>query len=212
VGGTKLSKGTIADWFNLCREVCMVSMDDRYRSMGKIGGPGHVVEIDECKIGRRKYHRGRIVEGNWILGMIDRNTKEVRMAVCPGNQRDADTLYRLISDHVEISSTIHTDCWRGYNGLMVRGFAAHLTVNHSYHFVDPVTGVHTNTIESQWRSFRRRLSRGVFEKMTLNCTLPNIFGEGIARAATQTLSTNSWTIFEQCILRREFINFNFFVY
>ena len=132
------------------------------------------------------------------FGHDHRNTKEVRMAVCPGNQRDADTLYRLISDHVEISSTIHTDCWRGYNGLMVRGFAAHLTVNHSYHFVDPVTGVHTNTIESQWRSFRRRLSRGVFEKMTLNCRLPNIFGEGIARAATQTLSTNSWTIFEHC--------------
>jgi len=54
-------------------------------------------------------------------------------------------------DHGEITSTIYTDCWRGYNGLMVRGFAVHLTVNHSHHFVDPVTGVHMNTIESQWR-------------------------------------------------------------
>ena len=71
----------------------MISMDDKYRSRGNIGGgPGLVVEIDECKIGRRRYHRGRIVEGNWILGMIDRNTKEDRMAVCPGNQRDADTI------------------------------------------------------------------------------------------------------------------------
>ena len=78
----------------------MISMDDKYRSMGKTGGPGHVVEINECKIGRWKYHRGPIVEENGILGMIDRNMKEVRMAVCPGNQRNADTLYRLISDHV----------------------------------------------------------------------------------------------------------------
>ena len=112
----------------------MISIDDKYRSMGKIDGPDHVVEIDECKSGRRKYHRRHIVEGNWILGMIDRNTKEDRMAVCPGNQRDADILYHLISDHVEITTTIHTDCCRGYNGLMVRGFAAQLTVNHSHHF------------------------------------------------------------------------------
>ena len=39
-------------------------------------------------------------------------------------------------DHVEITSTTHTDSWSGYNGLMVRGFVAHLTVNHSHHFVD----------------------------------------------------------------------------
>ena len=43
--------------------------------------------------------------------------------------------------HMEITSTIH----------MVRGFAAHLNVNHSHHFVDSVTGVHTNTIKSQRR-------------------------------------------------------------
>ena len=44
-------------------------------------------------------------------------------------------------DHVEITSTIH----------IVRGFAAHLTVNYSHHFVDSVTDVHTIAIESQWR-------------------------------------------------------------
>ena len=44
--------------------------------------------------------------------------------------------------------------------MVVRGFAAHLIVTHSYYFVNPVTGFHTNAIESQWRSFRRRLSRG----------------------------------------------------
>ena len=33
-----------------CRKVCMISMDDEYRSRGKIGGPGHVVEIDHVEI------------------------------------------------------------------------------------------------------------------------------------------------------------------
>ena len=38
VGGAKLSSRTITDWFNLYREVCMMSMDDKYRSREKIGG------------------------------------------------------------------------------------------------------------------------------------------------------------------------------
>ena len=40
VGDAKLSPRTISEWFNLCREVCMISIDVKYRSMGKIGGYG----------------------------------------------------------------------------------------------------------------------------------------------------------------------------
>lgn len=53
-----------------------------------------------------------------------------------------------------------TDCWRGYAGLDQQGFE-HFTVNHKYHFVDPDTGANTQTIESNWRPLRKRLSRGV---------------------------------------------------
>jgi hypothetical protein len=49
----------------------MLFMEDKYGTRGKIGGPNLVVQIDECKILRQKFHRGRVVEGNWILGMID---------------------------------------------------------------------------------------------------------------------------------------------
>ena len=156
----RLSHRTVADWFSYCREVCMVSMGTKQRNRGRIGGPGHVVQIDECKIGRRKFHRGRIVEGNWILGMIDIVMNEVRMEVCPNNNRDANILYNLISQHVDLASTIHTDSWRGYNGLLAGGFAAHLRVNHSVTFVDPQTNAHTNNIELRWRALRHRLSRG----------------------------------------------------
>ena len=34
----------------------MISMEDKYTSRGKIGGTGHMVEINECKIRIRKYH------------------------------------------------------------------------------------------------------------------------------------------------------------
>ena len=84
--------------------------------------------------------------------------KEVRMAICPNNRRDAQILYDLVSKHLELTSTIHTDAWRGYNGLFAGSFANHLTVNHSLHFVDPITHVHTNNIESHLRSLRHRRS------------------------------------------------------
>ena len=43
-------------------------MGNLYKEEGHIGRPGTVVEIEECRIGRRKYDREHIVEGSWILG------------------------------------------------------------------------------------------------------------------------------------------------
>ena len=45
-----------------------------------------------------------------------------------------------------------SDCWRGYN--QVSQFFRHETVNHSYNFVDPVTGAHTQDIEASWKRIK----------------------------------------------------------
>ena len=37
-----------------------------------IGGPGITVEIDETKLGKRKYHRGYRVDGVWVLVGIEK--------------------------------------------------------------------------------------------------------------------------------------------
>ncbi|XP_051171181.1 uncharacterized protein LOC127288027 [Leptopilina boulardi] len=65
IEGQQLSRETVADRFSFCREICMVALDQQLEEEGKIGGIGEIVEIDECKIGRRKYQRGRVVEGSW---------------------------------------------------------------------------------------------------------------------------------------------------
>ncbi|KYN14575.1 hypothetical protein ALC57_13209, partial [Trachymyrmex cornetzi] len=42
-----------------------------------IGGNGKIVEIDEAKIGKRKYNTGRIIRGQWIIGGIERKIKNL---------------------------------------------------------------------------------------------------------------------------------------
>jgi transposase-like protein len=154
--GETTSSETVVDWYSFCRQMCMHSLDQQFETL--IGGPGHIVEIDECKIGRTKYSRGRFVEGHWILGMMDHDGG-YRLEICPENKRDRQTLQALITKHVAPDTTIMTDCWKGYEGLDEIGFE-HFTVNHSYNFVDPDTGANTQRIESSWRALRKKLSRG----------------------------------------------------
>ena len=59
---------TIVDWCNFAREVCVSVLETDSKP---IGGPGTISEIDESKFGKRKYHRGRRVDGVWVFGGID---------------------------------------------------------------------------------------------------------------------------------------------
>jgi len=70
VEGQQISHETVADHFSFCREICIIILDERFEEEDRIRDVSEIVEIDECKIGRRKYERGRVVEGSWILGMI----------------------------------------------------------------------------------------------------------------------------------------------
>ena len=60
-----------------------------------IGGPGISVEIDESKFGKRKYHKGHAVEGQWVFGGREKNDKS-KVFMIPVDNRKQETLIPLI--------------------------------------------------------------------------------------------------------------------
>ena len=73
--GTNLSETTVCDYYNFFREVCLDVLDSKKCEFGVIGGPGTIVEIDESKFGKRKYNRGKHVDGVWVFGGIERGNQ-----------------------------------------------------------------------------------------------------------------------------------------
>ena len=144
---------TVVDWYNFCREVCSEVIE---KENVKVGGPGKVVEIDESKFGKRKYHKGRRKDGVWVFGGIERETKNCFLTSV--EDRSADTLVPIIKQHVLPGTIIISDCWKAYSRLTEEGYV-HQTVNHSKEFVNRETGAHTNTIESTWRAVKTSLPK-----------------------------------------------------
>lgn len=147
----KISKPTITEYYKIFRQI----MKNKNKFFKKIGGKNDIVEIDESKSCKRKYHKGHQVKGTWIVGGISRRTKRVFMI--PVKVRDSETLTSVIKKHVLPGTTVYTDCWKGYNKLKLNRYI-HKTVNHSKYFKDPNTGVHTNTIEGTWNGIKMGLS------------------------------------------------------
>ncbi|VDM05955.1 unnamed protein product [Schistocephalus solidus] len=63
----------------------------------------------------------------------------------------------VITKWVAKESVVVTDEWNAYSRLPKEGFK-HLTVNHSKNFVNPQTGMHTNSIEDYWSRLKRKMS------------------------------------------------------
>ncbi|XP_047518897.1 uncharacterized protein LOC125058782 [Pieris napi] len=116
-----ISRPTISDWYSYCRETIVIYQMDRNQVEGKIGGPGKVVQIDVSKFGKRKFNRGRHIEGHWVIGMTE--GKEVlRLEVSQDNIESAEVLVPLIQKHVEVGTTIHTNFWKVYDCLSQHGY------------------------------------------------------------------------------------------
>ena len=146
----RLARGAGVDWDSFCREVCEITMFD---SSEKIGGGGKIVQIDESKFGKRKYHRGHHVEGQWVFGGIEQDSRKCFMMAV--DKRDEATLLPLIERWIEPGTVIISDCWKAYWNLEKHGYT-HRTVNHSKEFVNE-QGDSTNKIEGHWRQAKVKL-------------------------------------------------------
>ena len=116
------------------------------------------MEVDESYFGARRVRgkRGRGAYGKTIVfGLLKRHGK-VYTEIVPDCSKA--TLQAVIRGHIESDSVIHSDGWRGYDGLVDIGFGKHLRVNHSAN--EFASGErHINGIESFWSYAKRRLAK-----------------------------------------------------
>lgn len=133
---------------------------------------GGEVEVDESFVGGklRNMHRSRANKLNKVkqgtgsetrvhyenktavLGMLDRNSRQVRAKVVPNVKRE--TLQTEILSNVKFGSKVYTDQAVAYDALRRRYI--HETVNHAETYVSGQ--VHTNGLENFWSLMKRNLS------------------------------------------------------
>jgi transposase-like protein len=116
------------------------------------------VEVDESYFGARRVRgkRGRGASGKTpVFGLLKRNGC-VYTEIVPNCSQAV--LQKVIRGRVSPEVVIHSDGWRGYDGLVDVGYARHFRVEHgSNEFV--CGSRHINGIESFWSFAKRRLQK-----------------------------------------------------
>ena len=153
-------------WFMLHRIRLMMQDKRGFGSQTKLGGDGSEVEVDETWVGgksinmhkerRLRYeqaggHHGKAV----VMGILDRQNREIRAKVVPNVKRE--TLQTEVLNNVRYGSKIYTDSASAYDLLHSRYI--HEFVNHAERYVDGQ--IHTNGLENFWSLFKRNL-RGTY--------------------------------------------------
>jgi transposase-like protein len=149
-------------WFMLHRIRLALRKGNWDKLGGKDNGP---VEVDEVFIGPnpQKMHKSRRakmqlgLKGNGagktiVMGMLDRESRQVRTKVVPNVKRE--TLQNAILSEIEKGSTVYTDGYAAYDNLDARNYI-HETVNHVDEYVRG--NVHTQGIENFWSLLKRGL-------------------------------------------------------
>ena len=116
------------------------------------------VEVDESYFGARRVRgkRGRGASGKTIVFGIFKRNGCVYTEIVPDCRKA--TLQAIIRGRVAAEAVVHSDGWRGYDGLVDVGYSKHFRVNHgSNEFVRGTS--HVYGIEGFWSFAKRRLQK-----------------------------------------------------
>ena len=127
-----------------------------------------------------------------MFGMCDTSQTPALgvMAIVPN--RSAATLLPILQQHLRSGTTVHSDQWAAYNRVQqLPSVTVHNTGNHSLHFVDPGTGVHTQNVESYWNRVKGKFKRmkGVHEDMISSYLDEFMWRERHGRTASTALTS-----------------------
>lgn len=147
-------------WFVLHRLRTVLKHDTSFKLGGPDSGP---IEVDEAYIGgvaknmhaAKRRALGGGVKAQYktpVMGMLDRNNRQVRAKVVPNVRRE--TLQNEILNQIEHKSTVYTDGSPAYDLLAAKEYI-HETVTHIEEYVRGE--VHTQGIENFWSLLKRGL-------------------------------------------------------
>lgn len=147
---TNLNRNTVNRYYQLIRKRITVECDRHDKFSGQI-------EVDESFYGgKRKGKRGRGADHKVIVfGIYKRNGTVSTQIIGNCSRR---VLHAIIKGKVDIQSVIHSDKWRGYNGLVDLGYKKHYRVDHGKGEYEKA-GSHINGIENFWGILKVRLTK-----------------------------------------------------
>ena len=146
----KINRNTTNRYFKLIREALVHYQENSYlRFYGDI-------ELDESYFGgHHKGNIGRSVKSKIpVFGILKRNGKVYTQIVPDVSSR---TLKTIVKHKVREGSTIFSDSWRSYDGLIFYGYEHH-RINHQISYVENAKN-HINGIESFWSYAKMKLTK-----------------------------------------------------
>lgn len=146
---TDLNRNTVNRYLTLIRRAIATHCENESPFSGE-------VELDESYFGAKRIRgkRGRGAAGKTIVFGIYKRNGRVYTEIVPNCSRK--TLYAIIKGKVDATSTIHTDGFRTYDGIVDLGFQKHYRVQHGKDEFAVGTN-HINGIESFWGYAKVRL-------------------------------------------------------
>jgi transposase-like protein len=146
---TKLNRNTVNRYLKLIRKRIAELCESETPFKGEI-------EVDESYFGAKRVRgkRGRGAAGKTpVFGILQRKGK-VYTEIVPDCAKA--TLQGIIRGRVSPENVIHSDKWRGYNGLVDLGYKKHYRVHHGTNEFARGKN-HINGIESFWSFAKNRL-------------------------------------------------------